>query len=320
MAVSESSQSGVLILGVDGGGTKTVACLARISSDGAEKILGRGRAGSSNVKAVGLAQAQENLRHAIDVAWQDAQLAPTAVDVAVLGLSGAGHIDTQTAVSEWVVGQGISRKAKVVHDALPVLAAGTDDDVGVALIAGTGAVAFAMDSQKNSTVVGGWGYWFGDEGSAFWLGQAAVRAVAKASDGRGDATLLIQALLDRLEIADARSILTELGRKSDVRSSLAELADIVTRCGEQGDGVARHIVQEAGRELCLLVASAVGKLSLADGYSLALAGGVLCGSETVREALFSELGNRNISPRSIEIVREPVLGCLRLAQRELHET
>lgn len=297
------------VLGVDGGGTKTEACLA----SGNAEIIGRGFAGSSNVKAVGTERAQANLRHAIQQAWSDAGLTPQVVSCAVFALSGAGQPETQSAIKEWAVNNGICQQALVVHDALPVLAAGAEDGVGVALIAGTGAVALACNKQSETTVVGGWGYWFGDEGSAFWLGQSATRAAAHASDGRSGPTLLTDAILNRLGISQPREILSALSREDDVRTALAGLADLVAHCAEQGDAAARGIINEGASHLASLVTTAAEKAGLGTAFPLSVAGGVLTGSAQVREALSSELAVRMIKPTSVEIVTNPVLGCIRLA-------
>jgi N-acetylglucosamine kinase-like BadF-type ATPase len=146
-----------LVIGVDGGGTKTDACLARINSNGEERILGNGQAGSSNVKAVGEETALANLLAAIDEAWSQADLAQETVQMAVFGLSGAGRPETQAMIAAWAKQHEIAEQVRVVHDALPVLIAGTPAGQGVALIAGTGAVAFAANQQNQTAVSGGWG-------------------------------------------------------------------------------------------------------------------------------------------------------------------
>lgn len=193
-----------LILGVDGGGTKTTAFLAEIAADGTQQILGRGHAGSSNIKAVGAPTALANLQDSIHAAWRDAGSKPRCVAQAVFGLSGAGRPETQSVVNDWCNATGVAERSQVVHDALPVLMAGTPAGQGVALIAGTGAVAYAVNGTQHAVVVGGWGYWFGDEGNAFWLGQAATRAVSHAADGRGPQTLLTKLVLSQLQITEPR--------------------------------------------------------------------------------------------------------------------
>jgi N-acetylglucosamine kinase-like BadF-type ATPase len=306
-----------LILGVDGGGTKTTALLAEISAQGAEQILGRGQSGSSNIKAVGAETALANLRSAIDSAWHDAGRTPGAVAMAVFGLSGAGRPETQALVSEWSLANAIAQRSNVVHDALPVLMAGTPVGEGVALIAGTGAVAYAVSPTQQTAVVGGWGFWFGDEGSAFWLGQAAARAVAHAADGRGPQTLLSELIAADLQIAEPREMLSVMGRDGDVRSALATLASLVTQAAEQGDDVAREIVSAAASELAALVAAAAGNARLGHQFALALAGGVICRSAPIRTAVLAGLDDRGIAPIAVELVDEPVLGCVKLAANDL---
>ncbi len=306
-----------LVIGIDGGGTKTDACLARIGSHGEERILGYGQSGSSNVKAVGQETALANLFAAIGEAWSHAELAPETAYMAVFGLSGAGRPETQAMIAAWAKNHQIAKHVRVVHDALPVLIAGTPAGQGVALIAGTGAVAFAADEQKNTAVSGGWGYWFGDEGSAFWLGQAAARAVSQAADGRTAPTLLTKLILAELEIDEPRELLTVLSRENNVRGALAGLAELVTDCASQGDRTAQEIVAQAAEQLAALVISAAKQLELGNTFPLALAGGVVCGSATVRARLLERLAALRITPSSVTVVTRPVLGCVGLASREL---
>ncbi|QEG37167.1 N-acetylglucosamine kinase [Bythopirellula goksoeyrii] len=311
------SENHNLILGIDGGGTKTVACLAQVVPDGSFHVVGRGQSGSSNLKAVGPEKALENLAEALDQAWSDAQVAPESVSLAVLGLSGAGRPEAQSLLQQWNTENRIAHKLSIVHDALPVLAAGTPDGSGVALIAGTGSVAFAADSNRKTAVVGGWGYWFGDEGSAFWLGQAALRAASLASDGRSPATQLLEAILDRLSISDPREMLTSLARCGDVRSAIAGLADLVSIAADQQDTAALEIVSQAAGHLAALVVAAAKQLELGMRFPLALAGGVLSGSQLIREALLGELAARGVSPDSVQLVTDPVNGCLKVAMCEI---
>ena len=301
-----------LVIGIDGGGTKTVAWLARISDTEQVEILGRGLAGTSNVRAVGWESAVQNLARSLDDAWSDSRQEPRAADAAVFALAGSGQDDVKSRFQHWAQQQSVAKQVQVVHDALAVIAAGTPEGWGVALVAGTGAVAFAMDPSGNSNISGGWGYWFGDEGSAFWLGQAALRAVTLDVDERGPQTDLTQAILDRLETNEPREILGTLSAATDERQAIASLADLVIQFAEQ-DKVADEIVHQACTHLATLVTSAAKKLALGDQFPVALAGGVLCGSSLVRDRLIQKLLETGFAPSSSEIVREPVNGCIELA-------
>ena len=175
----------------------------------------------------------------------------------MLALSGAGNPEAQRIVLDWAQQYGLAGQVRILHDALPVLEAGTPAGCGVAvLIAGTGAVAFARNAQQATQIAGGWGYWFGDEGSAFAIGQAALRAVAQAADGRGPHTTLTASLCERIAVAQPRQILTALSAAGDVRGGIAQLADLVSAAAEAQDPVAEKIIAGAAEDLAQLVAAA----------------------------------------------------------------
>lgn len=306
-----------LVIGVDGGGTKTVAWLARVQPDLELDILGRGTAGSSNLRAIGWDRALENLLLAVKSAWRDAGQEVRTVDLAAFALAGAGQADARAQIERWARQQGLALKVKVMHDARAVLLAGSPSGWGVALVAGTGAVAFAEDAHGKQAVTGGWGYWFGDEGSAFWLGQSALRAATLAFDGRGPMTTLTGAILERLQISDPREMLSALSRSGDVRQAIATLADLVSSAAAQHDKVSFQIIKKAANHLAYLVRSSANKLSLGNEFPLALAGGVICGSSLILDGLKQGLLDQGIHPTSQQVTAEPVVGCLRWASQEV---
>lgn len=304
-------------LGVDGGGTKTEAWLARMGDVGEQVVIGRGKAGSSNPRAVGMDAALTNLGCAIDAAWVDAQLTPTAVDGAVLAISGAGHVAVQERIAAWAEERGVATRLWFRHDAEPVLAAGTPEGWGVALIVGTGSAAIGCGRDGRRQVVGGWGYHYGDEGGAYWIGRRALQAMARAADGRALATQLTTAILDRLQIDDSRSALGALEKTGNVRGAVASLADVVEAAARGSDVAALRIVNEAAEELATMIATLSKQLSFGQEFPLALAGGVICGSELLRDRLDAELAIYSLRPSPIELVPNPVVGCLRIAQQQL---
>lgn len=312
------SKKPVLALGVDGGGTKTEAWLARFEHTGATVVLGRGRAGSSNPRAVGMETALANLGAAIDAAWADAKLDPAVVDGAVLAMSGAGQVAVQEQIAAWATERGVARQLWFKHDAEPVLAEGTPDGWGIALIVGTGSAAIGCGPDHQRRVVGGWGYHYGDEGSAYWIGRRALESISRAADGRIPATGLTPAILDRLKVDDPRAALGALEKLGNVRGAIASLADAVESVARNGDVTAARIVDQAAEELATMVAALAEQLSLGQEFPLALAGGVICGSELLRNRLQAALNARSLAPNPIKLVPHPVAGCLRIARQLLH--
>ncbi len=306
-----------LVLGVDGGGTKTQAWLAQVNDQGVPQILGRGVAGSSNKVAVGWETSLANLDAAMRQAFADAELTPSPIASAVFALAGSGTEAVQRKILDFVKNNLQVVSAQVIHDGQAVLQAGTSDGWGIALIAGTGAVAYGANRSGETAVVGGWGYWFGDEGSAYWLGQSALRAISHAADGRANSTLLTTAILNRLEAQAPRELLAALLRQGDVRLAIADLAELVCEVAEQQDDVAIQIVEQAAQHWSHHITCLEQQLFPGKPFPLTLAGGVLCGSSFSRERLLKQLQVDDLHYSSVEFVPEPVVGCLQLACRGL---
>jgi N-acetylglucosamine kinase-like BadF-type ATPase len=86
----------------------------------------------------------------------------------------------------WADRVRLAGKVSVANDATLLFAAGTPDGWGLAVIAGTGSIAFTLDAHGRDARAGGWGYLLGDEGSAFRVGLLGLRAACRAADGVGD--------------------------------------------------------------------------------------------------------------------------------------
>jgi N-acetylglucosamine kinase-like BadF-type ATPase len=309
-------ESHSLILGVDGGGTKTSARLALVRAGQCEP-LGRGLAGPSNPRAAGIETATANLEQAIAAAWADAGRQSQRLAAAVLAIAGTSHRAMAEQVLGWAEKIQLADSVQLVHDADAVLAAGADEGWGVALIVGTGSAAIGVARDGRRHVAGGWGYWFGDEGSGYWIGREALRGAAQAADGRAAPAPLYDAVQRSLDVDDPRAMLAALGESGDVRRCIAELAATVCRAAEQGDAAATAILDRAAEELAELVAVAAAKTDLGVRFPLALAGGVGCGSPLLREMLARRLEARGLAADPLRTVPEPDWGCVQIAARQL---
>jgi N-acetylglucosamine kinase-like BadF-type ATPase len=267
------------------------------------------------VHAVGIDRALEGLTAALAAAWQDAGLQVAPVDCAVLALAGAGQPDVQQQILEWAVESSLSKRFRFAHDAEVALVAGTPDGWGIALVAGTGSVVFGANQEGQEETAGGWGYHFGDEGSGYWLGQSALRAVSFASDGRGPQTVLSEILLSRLDIREPRQMLAALARQGDLRLAIASLADAVVLASAKDDPVAQEILRSAVGHFACSIQAVADKLALGKSFPLALAGGVLGNAVPIQGQLLARLHAAGLRPSPVEVVAHPVLGCLRIGQR-----
>lgn len=306
-----------LVLGADGGGSKTAVRIASVADDGGLETLGDGFGGPSNVRAVGRAHAEINLNVAVDAALRDAGIADKTIDYAVLGLAGSSLPDVQAFIREWAARRALATHVDIVHDADPVLAVGIPEGSGIALIVGTGSVAIGVDDGGRRSVTGGWGHWFGDTGSGYDLGRRALAAVADAVDGIGPGTALVERILQRLGTDQPRELLLRLDQAVDVRREIAALAPVLLHAAADGDEVARSIVDAAAESTAKLVQANATKLGFEPDVPLAAAGGIVCRSALYRKVLLEKLQALGIMPRAFTVVSDPVEGCILMARDRL---
>lgn len=306
-----------LILGVDGGGTKTVAWLAARQVGQEPSVIGRGASGPSNIQAVGVDEAIRNLEQAISAAFDDGCTSAGTVAAAVLGLAGSDRDANREIFRRWADERRLARRLRVVNDARPIIAAGSPEGWGIGLICGTGSFCFGQSVDGRSTRAGGWGYLFGDEGSGYAIALAGLRAAARSADGRGLSTALMPEMLKRLHLEDPAELIPKIYAMATDRAAIAALADVVTESAARHDEVAGRIVEEAADELSVMVHAVAKKLNLSTSpFPLALTGGALLGSELLLEHLQTRLNELGLHPAPVARVPDPVVGALKMAQAD----
>lgn len=312
-------------LGIDGGGSKTTCVVGDEVS-----LLAKVTAGPSNITRVGETRARDTLQKAIREACADANIAPQQVRRACIGAAGAGRADVADVV-HGIVAEMIFGEIEVVGDMQVARAAAFGEGPGVIVIAGTGSMAYGCDAQGRTARAGGWGFAISDEGSAHWIGCAAVSALLRVIDQSEDSQSTAEASLLFGEITAAWRLgsLDELVRAANADSHFARLFPAVLAAADVGDTIAQRVLEQAGRELAQLAAIVVRRLFSEDLVAenpveenngnlpaalLALAGGVFRHSSTVREVFRHEI--RRLDPR-LEVnpqTVEPVAGALQMAR------
>jgi N-acetylglucosamine kinase-like BadF-type ATPase len=282
-----------LFAGIDGGQTSTNAIIA----DESGKILGRGQAGPADEVGEGRnsTRLRDALQGALAYALANASLPSDAhFDSVVAGISGYGGSIRGFAPAF------NAQRVRLTHDA-PIAHAGAfDGEPGIVVIAGTGSVAYGVAPDGNEVTAGGWGYVFGDEGSAFWIAREYLRGAMNSGD---PATIhRVLAYFDRPSLrAFARAFY-------DGEISRAEVASFARGVleGEGGldlcDAAAGHLValaREAARQLEMTRAK------------LAFVGGVF-GNASMRERVAVRCGSEF---EIVEPAHDPAAGALLLARR-----
>lgn len=301
-----------LLLGIDGGGSKT----ASLISDADGTLLGRGTAGSSNYQSVGFAAASAAIQAATTTALQSAGLdARRPIAAACLGLAGADRPTDQARFAAWLREQAQIAQWTITNDAELVLQAGTPASWGVALICGTGSICFGRAPDGRSARAGGWGHLIGDEGSGYALGVGALRLATQTADGRADAQAVLAAILAHWRLTDSQELVSYVYSPTRTRADIAVLAPLLVALADHGDGWAQEVVAQAAHELGRLISAVVRRLDLHEP-PVALGGGLIGASASLQHAITAQTG---IVLGSCVYVAEPAHGALKLARGLLQQ-
>lgn len=310
-----------LVVGVDGGGTKTVAWVAPLDDSTNTVVLGRGLAGPSNPRAVGFDASQLAIRHAIAAALEEANRPCEPVTAACLCLAGAGREPEQNVMANWILSAKVANCVRVTGDAEPILAAASPEHWGIALIGGTGSLAWGRNREGQTARTGGWGYLLGDEGSAYAIAVAGLRAATQAADGRTPHTVLLPRLMQALGAGEPSELIARIYEDNLSRDQIAALAVTVFDVAVADDLTAHQIVHQAADELATMVATLSRKLCFApDDYPLAIAGSLLLKQERYRQAVLDRLGELRAPPACVHLVADAVAGAVALARQAAHDT
>jgi len=263
--------------------------------DASGRVLGAGRGGPSNHVAAseGRAKFTSAIQSCLTAACANAGLDARIIRFtsACLGFSG-GPADKEAILQEILR----SDRTLVTHDALIALSGATAGEPGLITIAGTGSIAFGRNASGKTARAGGWGYVFGDEGGGFYIVRQALRSALKLEEGWGDPTSLRAAFLDATGARDVNDLLHRFYTPEFPRPHIAAFAKLVDDAAENGDAVARKILNDAARELAALARAVRSQLfEPGEPASVAYIGGVFR-SRTVLERFSAvaggEAGNR----------------------------
>lgn len=299
------------VLGVDGGGTRTICLLADLEGN----VLGQGEAGPSNFQAVGVETAVCAIRHAIEGAVAGAPSFSSA-EAICLGLAGVDTVQDAALIHARIEALKLARQVCVVNDTEIALIGGVGGERGVAIVAGTGSAAFGCDGDGHKARSGGWGWILGDEGSAFDIGRQGLHAVVRALECRGEHTLLVASLTRRWGLTSKEDLIASLRKRTWSRSEVAGLAEWVTSTAWEGDAIALRITRQAGKELGLLANTVIRQLHVEGEFCIVLTGGVFQAGEIIIDPLKREVQSTAPEARLMPPIHPPVLGAIFMAWRK----
>ncbi len=298
-----------ILAGVDAGASHTEALIGTTSL--AE--LARVRGAPGNLRAGEVRDAAQAIATTVAKAAQEANVGDP-IEVLVVGAAGTRLETDRQALQSALLDLNPAKEVLVTSDALVALESAFPEKPGILLIAGTGSIAHARDASGNLWRVGGFGWRFGDEGSGYALGRAAMAAAIMGHERRGPATQLTEKLLDATDLSGAEQI--PAWAQGAAVPTIAKLATTVCDVADTGDQVACELVADASRALADHVTALLTHFPEGAEVSVVLGGGLIGSDTAVRQCTLTELATRAPQARVFAAEIAPAAGALRMAAKK----
>jgi len=292
------------IIGIDGGGTKTIGMVFDPSGQEIKRITAGYASFSVDEKNTleHLFQALAELTSGIDA---------SDIEIIQIGIAGyTNYENKQKFLDE--LHQRCQAPVSVVTDAeLALYSVKKYSDLNVIMVlGGTGSVVMSEFGGKIS-FVGGFGHLLGDEGSGYHLAISALKEIIDQYESQREITKLSKAILMRIGASDYSKIKNFVYNNS--KNKIAELAPLIAEAANNHDPDAIRLLVQEGKLLGIQAIKAYRVFHSETEVLLGFKGGFLLKAPHVKETLIEvmkEAGmNFKIDPQQLE----PVYGAYYLA-------
>ncbi len=298
-------------LGVDGGASKTHALVL----DSSGRAMGFGAGGPCNHQVSGMARVIDTLQQTVGQALKEAGLEPEQIDVGCFCLAGADLEEDFVRLQAEVETLKLSRATRIENDTLAALRAGITRSWGVAVICGTGFNAMGRAPNGQEVRLPSLGAISGDWGGGAALSQEMIRAIMRAWDGRGGATLLTRAVLDALQAESEEALLVRLYHNEIGGRALLDLVPLLFDAAVEQDEVASELIIRMGEEAGVTANAIIQRLSLEkQDVEVVLGGSVFKGRGPLLIDTVTQVVHRQApSARIVRLRHDPIFGAALLA-------
>jgi N-acetylglucosamine kinase-like BadF-type ATPase len=298
------------VVAVDGGASRTRCAL--LTREGEQ--VSYAESGGSNFYGASFEQASQALTAAVTAALKAAGVSTADAAFVTAGMASVGPDGEGATEADLVLERMGFARRKVVGDLIVAHVGALDRLPGVLVIAGTGSSCIGIAADGRHIKIGGWGPTYGDEGSGYYIGRMALNAAAKAYDGYGPPTVLVETLCQSLEISDFSQSLDCVYRRPFPVKQMAGLAEAAVGAAARGDAVANSILAGAAEDLATMAVSVLQRLFPREPSPMvSFAGSILCSCETIRKH-FSEAIHRAVPHAQVIPPRyPPYIGAFLLA-------
>jgi N-acetylglucosamine kinase-like BadF-type ATPase len=289
-----------IVLGVDGGNSKTELLAASLDGDLVARVRGPG----NNAHFTGVDATVDFLGQLVAEAGLGAPAAH-----GVFYLCGVDVPADREALAAALVRTPWLRRAAVDNDVFGLLRAGTDEGDAVAVVCGAGINCAGRSADGRVARYPSLGWESGDWGGSVMLGREVLFLAARAEDGRGEPTALGDLVREHFGLPVAE--VGEAVRYCRIPvARLGELAPQVVRAAEEGDAVARRLVERLAGEVVLMATRALADLGFTERpVPVLLGGGMLRGGTgLLYDEVVARLGRAAPHARPSAVTEPPVLG------------
>ncbi len=297
------------VLGIDGGGTHTSACLISTTGKFITQIEG---------PPLRYARVRERVADGIarltDRILRRAEIPKKFLLAAAVCLTGVGRESDRKIVLAALRKKKLAPKIIVDNDAIAGLTGALGFAPGIVVIAGTGSISFARDQRGQIHRVGGWGYLIGDEGSGYAIARDGLNAALQDFDGRGPKTQLRQLFEEKFRVDRIDEIISQIQLPKPDRGAIAGLALVVFEAAKNSDAVAKEIIDRAGFELGRLIAAQLYHLQdVPPPITVSLLGNLFQQKKMLMAGMTNALAGEMQKIKIIEPRFPPVVGAALLA-------
>ncbi len=279
------------VLGLDIGGSSS---RARLVEGG--RVIAEAQAPGANVALIDPQLVEERLASLIQ------QLGSPRPAVCCAGAAGSEVPAARRLLEELLRKLLPGVRVLVVHDTRLILAA-AGLDVGIALIAGTGSVAYARNAAGDEARAGGWGWMIGDEGSGAWIVRAALRELMRRRESDEPMGVLGERLLAATQSEDVLELIGRMQGYHEAGQWAAFAGAVFDATDDPG---AVRIIDSAAQSLAQLAGRAGTKVGVKG--PVVIAGGLLTNFPDLASRVQARVGSATV------LEEEPVVGAVRLAE------
>lgn len=297
------------VIGIDGGGTGTRLTVLDSQMEEVFSCSGGGAAVNSMPESA----IRANLASLIEEFSANFGPGLLCCRGACLGAAGAGRESGKEKLLAILADCLPGVPVFVTTDSAGALRGAFSGGDGVLVAAGTGSICTAKRGGMLYRC-GGWGHVLGDEGSGYDIGRQILQAVARAADGRGEATVLTRMVWEKWGVQHMDGLVEKVYSGEKTKSDVAGLAFFSQIAYNMDDGAAREILSRAAESLAEMALCAAAALwGPEESPPCAYAGGVLEHLPALRTLFRRALGEKRPDMRVQACEHTAAWGCASLA-------